>query len=279
MDNWWAVCKWHSHDWLDSQWNPSEVMVGGTGELWSIHRGAAVDRAEMHLASLGMPGQTRQEGWLLGPVSLFWQEQAFSQPEQKPGEHRPASSCVLTSLPCGIPWQASVHSVALSHFHHQHFLLPFLLFQLLIFCPFSGHYSVRAFSFLWCTKFPLTACVCLSTCSIMVLERTIVESCSCHELNQATGKQPDPGISEQLPALHHCLGFAVHYVLDIESGSLGRWCWVWGFTVLAWDSLSVFQQACWTSLPSSFLLGCGSEQFLSWSSLLSQGAQGHGKWK
>ena len=222
MDNWWVVCKWHSRGWLDSHWNLSEVMAGGAEELRSICRRAVVDRAQVHVASLGMPGQTCREGWLFGPVSLFWQEQAFSEPEQKPADYRPASSCVLTSLPCGISRLASVRFVVLSHFHHQHFSLPFLLFQLLIICPFSGRCSVRAFSFLWYTKFPLIVCVCLSTCSIMVLERTVVKSCSFHELNEAMGKQTDPGISEQLPGLQHCLGFAVPYVLDIERVRLLR---------------------------------------------------------
>lgn len=119
-------------------------MAGGTGELWSIHRGAAVDRAEVRMASLGMSGQTRWEGALLGLFSLFWQQQAFSQPEQKPAKHRPTISCVLPSLHCSMP-QLEVSAQVHSHFHHQHFSLPFLFFQLFMIFPFSVHCSVVPF--------------------------------------------------------------------------------------------------------------------------------------
>lgn len=159
-------------------------MVGGTGELRSVCRGAAVDRAEVHVASLGMPRQKRREWGLLGPVSLLWQGEAFSQPGQKPAEHRPSSSpCTAASL----AWQVFALLQPLTSINSIfHFLSCF--FQLLIICPFSGLCSVRLFSFLWCTKFPLIVCVCLYTCSIIALESTVVKSCSFHELNEQMGK-------------------------------------------------------------------------------------------
>lgn len=46
---------------------------------------------------------------------------------------------------------------------------------------------------------------------------------SFNELNEAMGKQTDPGISEQLPGLQHCLGFAVHYLPDMERVRLLRY--------------------------------------------------------
>lgn len=55
-----------------------------------------------------------------------------------------------------------------------------------------------------------------------MLERTVVKSCSFHELNEAVGKQTDPGVSEHLPGLQHCLGFSVHCVLDLDRVKLLR---------------------------------------------------------
>lgn len=48
-----------------------------------------------------------------------------------------------------------------------------------------------------------------------MLERTVAKSCSFRELNEAVGKQTDPGASEHLLGLQHCLGFSVHCVLDM----------------------------------------------------------------
>lgn len=90
------------------------------------------------------------------PVLLFWQEQFFSQPGQKPAEQRLASSCMLTSLLCGIPQLASVCSAAFSHFHHQHFPLPFLL----IICPFFRALLCYSCFFSLVHKIP-SYCLCL----------------------------------------------------------------------------------------------------------------------
>lgn len=49
-----------------------------------------------------------------------------------------------------------------------------------------------------------------------------MKSCSFHELNEAVGKQTDPGVSEHLPGLQHRLGFSVHRVLDMERVKLPR---------------------------------------------------------
>lgn len=131
----WIIDGLFINDILMVGWSAKEVCLkwwlealegsGPFAELQSV-----VDRAEVYLSSWRC--LSRHIMRLLGPVLLFWQEQVFSQPGQKPAEHRPASSCVLTSLPCGIPHLASVCSAALSHFYHQHFPLPFLL----IICPF-----------------------------------------------------------------------------------------------------------------------------------------------
>lgn len=55
-----------------------------------------------------------------------------------------------------------------------------------------------------------------------MLERTVVKSCSFHELNEAVGKQTDPGASEHFPGLQHHLGFSVYSVLDMERAKLPR---------------------------------------------------------
>lgn len=161
-----------------------------------------------------MPGQTCQEGWLLGPVPVFSQDHTVhSQTRNLLSTSQTAPLC-WPPCPAASPWLASVHFFALSYFHHQRFHFLSCFSSCLSFVLFQGAALLRPF--LWCTEFPLIVCVCLSTCSIMVLERSVVIPCSFHEFIEAKGKQIDPDVSEQLPGLWHCLGFAAPCVLGIE---------------------------------------------------------------
>lgn len=73
-----------------------------------------------------------------------------------------------------------------------------------------------------------------------MLERTVVKSCSFHELNEAVRKQTDPGVSEHFPGFQRCLGFSIHCVLVMERVTFPRRAKItptFLFGELTWDEV------------------------------------------